>query len=448
MSETSSNLSYVNGVPCEQSLIGCCILGGTEIFVKVADTITEAVFATEAYRKAFELMARLVRDGNEVDTASVMVAWKQQFDEKAPDCVWRSPEPEFTASSLNWPYYKSILVEDYQKRLLAEQARKVLEMACDPVASAAQTQELMEAATVETGVEYRTKVGAPLARDTITAIEESYERQGALAGVSAGLESIDRVTDGLEAKDLSILAARPSEGKTALGLSMARLMAFHKGVSVLFISLEMPEKAIMSRLTAMDTGIPFRSIRKGSLTERDIARCGAFAATIKESPFGIVDGSSMPVGEIGRIIRNNVKTRGVQVVIIDYIQIIRHEGKAERRTEQIAEVAKTLKHFAKQNNVHILALAQVNRESAKENRPPKIHEIAESDSVETNADLVLLLHRPKGEDNLPGDAAKLIVAKQRNGGKAVVELMFNGPLVRFEEPDRVRPEDYPRPVEA
>jgi replicative DNA helicase len=180
------------------------------------------------------------------------------------------------------------------------------------------------------------------------------------------------------------------------------------------------------------------------LKEADFKKCQKVASTIKSSPFGIVDASAMKVSEIGRIVRNNVKTRGVKVVIIDYIQIIRHDGKAERRTEQVAEISKELKHFAKRYNVHICALAQVNRESAKENRPPKIHEIAESDQIEKDADLVMLLHRPKDESGINGAEGALFVAKQRDGGKGMIPLMFNEGLVRFEDVCLINDEDTPK----
>lgn len=441
--QTVSSLTRVNGITCEQTLIGCCILGGTEIFLKVCDCVTSEVFKIPAFQSAFKVMSDLVRDGVEIDTASVIVEWQRQLGEFPPDSVWMSPEPEFTASAEGWPYFKSIVIEDFQKRLMADQAKKVLEASADPMTTAAETQQLMEAATVNTGVDYQTKHGSPLATSTLEKIEELFTRKGALAGVSTGFGSLDRLTDGLAPKELSVVAARPSEGKTALGLSMARMMAFHQQTSVLFISLEMPEHSIMTRLVSMETGIAFRDLRRGSLTMVDFERVKQAAVMIKEAPFGIVDASAMKVSEIGRIIRNNVKTRGVKVVIIDYIQIIRHDGKSERRTEQVAEISKELKHFSKRYNVHICALAQVNRESAKENRPPKVHEIAESDQIEKDADLVMLLHRPKDESGINGSDGALFVAKQRDGGKGKISLDFNERLVRFEDPSPIHKEDMP-----
>lgn len=419
------------------------MLGGTETFLRVCDCITEEVFLREEFRAAFKIMADLVRDGAEINTATVIVEWQRQHGQFPPDSVWRAPEPEITATAHGWPYFKSIVIEDFQKRLMADQAKKVLEASADPMTTAAETQQLMESGVVDTGVDYQTKFGKQLALSTIHHIEQLFNRQGALAGVSTGFGSIDRITDGLAPKELSVVAARPSEGKTALGLSMARMMAFHQSTPTLFISLEMPEHSIMTRIVAMETGISFRDIRRGSLGKQDFAKCQAVAKAIKESPFGIVDGSAMTISEIGRIIRNNIKTRGVKVVVIDYIQIIRHEGKAERRTEQVAEISKELKHFAKRYDVHICALAQVNRESAKENRPPKVHEIAESDQIEKDADLVILLHRPKDESGVNGAEGAVYVAKQRDGGKGKIPLVFNERLVRFEEVCPIRAEDMP-----
>ena len=435
--------STINGIPAEQTLIGCAMLGGTKTFLEIADTVTAEVFQTEVYKIAFNVMGDLVKEGVEINTASLLTAWRDQFGEFPPECVWKAPEPEFTPVAGAWPYFKGVVLEDFNKRVLADQARKVLEASQDPLTSAAETQELMEAGTVNTGVDYQTKFGAPLAVSTIESIEELYKRQGALAGVSTGFSSLDALTDGLAPKELSVIAARPSEGKTAVGLSMLRLIGFHNRVPCLFISLEMPEHSVMARMAAMETGIPFRNIRRGSLQEADFAKCQRIAETIKASPFGIVDGSAMSISEIGRIIRANVKSRGIKVVVIDYIQIIRNEGKAERRTEQVAEISKELKHFAKRYDVHICALAQVNRESAKENRPPKVHEIAESDQIEKDADLVMLLHRPKDESGVNGPEAGLFIAKQRDGGKGKVDLFFNEVLVRFEEARKIKDEDVP-----
>lgn len=268
---------------------------------------------------------------------------------------------------------------------------------------------------------------------------DNLERKKALAdagkrsGIETGLHGFDSKTDGLQAGEQCIIGARPSEGKTALGLTLVDAIAIRGGVPTLVISCEMSIESLMMRLCAIHTGVSLNALRYGKYQDAEAMRIMTFSLKLAQAPLYIFDAiSGISGAQASAIIRQHARRHGVRFVLVDYLQKIRPEKKAEKRTYEVAEVSGALRSAAVSSKVALVTLAQLSRDSEKgsEPRPPRLTDLADSAQIERDADTVALLHRDKQITS----KASLNIAKQRDGETGVFNLYFNGPITRFENP--------------
>lgn len=277
-------------------------------------------------------------------------------------------------------------------------------------------------------------------------LERRYNlKEGELSGITSGFSDLDEMTEGWQQGDMIVIGARPSIGKTALGLMFFCHSVFHSRIPALFYSLEMSTEAVMRRMLAIEKRASLKRLRKGRYSEAEFRQISLFSAECKKAPMHIVDATGPSIAEVCTTIRRAHRKHGVKLVVIDYLQKIKAVEKSEKRTYEVAEVSSKLKGVAKQLGISIVALAQLNREPEKDKgRTPRLTDLADSAQIERDADLVALLHRDRSES--VGEAT-LFVAKQRDGEVGVVNLTFIGEHGRFEQaapPSRVDPEDAPR----
>ena len=277
------------------------------------------------------------------------------------------------------------------------------------------------------------------------AFTDSLERLKALAdagrrsGLPTGLRELDKMTDGIQFGEQTIVAARPSAGKTAIGLTILEEMVFRNGVPSLVVSCEMSRQALMHRLCAIHTGVPLSCLRRGTYNQGEFERISAFNAALAAAPLFIYEGvSGVTGGQASAIIRQHARRHGVRFALVDYLQKLRPDKKGEKRTYEIGEISNALRSAAVSSGVALVSLAQINRDSDKGEKPrmPRLSDIADSAQIERDADTVALLHRDREK---PNDAT-VIIAKQRDGETGQFSLVFNGPITRFENPDYDHPE--------
>ncbi len=291
----------------------------------------------------------------------------------------------------------------------------------------------------------------------ITLIENFQKRKGNLQGLPTGFHKLDELTAGWKAGEMIVLAARPGQGKTALGLTFARHALDRRydeatdswkkpGYAVGIFSLEMTNEQLMLRMLASYASERLQDIRQGTLTEHSLQKLRMIAADMKEWPLYLDDSSFLTINQLRGKARRMKDRYGIELLVIDYLQLLRSESTQakDNRQNEVAEISRGIKALAKELAIPIIILAQLNRRSEEAGAEPALHNLRESGAIEQDADMVMLLHRPdatKDEDGneRPQDTIipyKLNIAKQRNGPTDRLDILFHAPYTRFDDPIR------------
>ncbi len=272
-----------------------------------------------------------------------------------------------------------------------------------------------------------------LVKLSLQKLEQLYASQETVTGVPTGFVELDEMLAGLHGGELSILAARPSMGKTALSLNIACHAALKEKKSVAYFSVEMPKELMMMRILGIESGVNLSDIRTGRLTEKTWPAIINTAATISEAKLFIDDTSGISPLEIRSKARKLKSKEGLDLIMIDYLQLMSMRQKFESREREVSEISKSLKALAKELNIPVLALAQLNRGvEGRSDRRPMLSDLRESGSIEQDADVIMMIYREDYyEKENPTGAAEVIVGKQRNGPVGNVPLVWDPNTGRF-----------------
>jgi len=271
--------------------------------------------------------------------------------------------------------------------------------------------------------------------DAFDRIKDRLEKAGGISGLATSFTDIDAKTSGFQPAELIVLAARPSMGKTALVCNWAEGIARDAGRGVLLFSLEQSKLELAERFLCIAAAIDGHKLRSGDLNEEERHKLMEASSSLSELPLFIDDQPGRTTGQIGAIARRLKRQHDIGIIIIDYLQLIEPEDKRAPREQQIALITRRLKHLAKELNIPVVALAQLNRGvELREDKRPRLADLRESGAIEQDADLVMFLHRPDAyqADDRPGEA-ELIVAKHRSGPTGIVNLTWRKEFMKFED---------------
>ena len=285
--------------------------------------------------------------------------------------------------------------------------------------------------------------------EAIEQIEKLYETRGSVTGLPTGFIELDRMTSGLHAAEMIVIAARPSMGKTALAMNIAEHVAMEIGKAVAVFSLEMSSQQLVQRILCSRAKVDLQRVRNGFLSERDFPNLTAAASQVAAAKMFIDDTAGLSITELRAKARRLKSQQDIQLIVIDYLQLLRSMSRRaqDNRKLEISEISAGIKALAKELNLPIIVIAQLNRQPdtrAKEGGRPRLSDLRESGSIEQDADLVGLLVRPEyyetdDEAKLErAGEAELIIAKQRNGPTGDVPLTFLKQYTRFESRTRER----------
>jgi replicative DNA helicase len=276
-----------------------------------------------------------------------------------------------------------------------------------------------------------------IVRDNFERLEKIFREGKSITGVSTGYTELDKLLSGLQPSELLILAARPSQGKTALALNFAENIAIRAGQPVAFFSLEMSKESLLQRLVASVAQIDAQKFRSGHLSREDWRRMTEALGTISSAPLWIDDAGSTSVLEIGAKARRLKRDKGLAMVVVDYLQLITGRGRFNNRQEEVSSISRGLKGLAKELQLPVLVLSQLTRAPEREERGPQLSDLRESGAIEQDADVVMFIYRPHWSKMEASpeerDQAEIQVAKQRNGPTDKVRFVFRSRLTRFEE---------------
>lgn len=428
MSEPESQLPP-HSMPDECGVLSCCLLSASDC-IPECSKVNESCFYDERNKLVWRAIAKLNETNQGVDQISV-TRTLNEMGRKEVALEYLTTIIDASPSAHNLPSYLPSLFDYAIKRKMVRSCVELSAMAMNGHTAV----EVM--AKAETLLSFRHPMAAPMLNGDeagialIDDLERRHALNGALSGLATGLGSLDYKTDGLQFGEQTIIGARPSKGKTALGLEIFRYCSLVKGVPALFVSLEMSASALMRRMLSSHCELSMNTIRRGTYNEGDFKKMNAFRLAVKKSPIHILDGvRGMTASEICSQVKRHVRKHSVKLVVVDYLQKVRPDERHEKRTYEVAEVSGRLRGLAVDTGAAFLTLAQLNRESEKEKgRAPRLSDLADSGQVERDADTVILIDRKNNESE-----TRLIVAKQRDGETGVCRSYFNGQYCRFENP--------------
>jgi replicative DNA helicase len=271
--------------------------------------------------------------------------------------------------------------------------------------------------------------------DAIDEMEKIAGRNGAHIEIPTGFRELDELTNGLHPGQLVLIAARPALGKSTLALDIARSAAIRSKQPTVFFSLEMSRSEIAMRLLAAETSIFLQKMRNGSIDQQGWTKITKKQADLSDAPLYIDDSPNLTLVEIRAKCRRMKQQHGLKLIVIDYLQLMSSGKRVENRQQEVSEFSRSLKLLAKELNVPVIALSQLNRgPEQRSDKKPQLSDLRESGSLEQDADIVILLHRERYADS--GDTnndAELIVAKHRNGATKSVTVLFEGGFSRFSD---------------
>lgn len=340
-------------------------------------------------------------------------------------------------TAANAGYYANIVTEKALLRRLVEAGTRITQMGYK---AEGEVLDLVNNAQAEiysvTGAQ-EAEDYVPLTEAVTVAIDEieaAKHKDGSMTGVPTGFSELDELTNGLHPGQMVIVAARPALGKSTLALDFARAAAIKHDMPTIFFSLEMGRSEIAMRLLSAEATVPLQHMRKGTVDNRDWTTIAATRGRINDAPLYIDDSPNMTLVEIRAKCRRLKQRVGLKMVVIDYLQLMTSGKRVESRQQEVSEFSRALKLLAKELQVPVIALSQLNRgPEQRADKLPALSDLRESGSIEQDADMVILLHRESAyeKDNPRAGEADLIVAKHRNGPTKTVTVAFQGMYSRF-----------------
>ncbi len=426
-----------NDMLAEQSALGGMLLS-PEAVAEVQEQVRGADFYAPKHEVIFEAILTLFSKGEPTDVITVTAELTKSGNlVKAGGADYLHTLTSIVPTAANAGFYAQIVAEKATLRRLVEVGTKIAQLG---YANEGEVEDLVNQAQADV---YSVTRGAAKEdivdlNDSIEAaiheIEQAQSRGGDMVGVPTGFAELDELTHGLHGGQLIILAARPAVGKSTLALEFARNAAIKHKRATVFFSLEMGRAEIAMRMLSAESQIPLQNMRKGSFADSDWTRLAAVRGQINDSPLYIDDSPNMTLVEIRAKARRLNQRVPLKMIVIDYLQLMTSGKKVESRQQEVSEFSRALKLLAKELNIPVIAISQLNRNSEQtKDKKPEISQLRESGSLEQDADVVILLHREAlGEREHPrAGEADLILAKQRNGPTGTVVVAFQGQYSRF-----------------
>ncbi len=428
-----------HNLEAERSVLGA-ILVHNDAFNLAAQVIDSQDFYRDAHRRIFDAMVSL----NERHQAIDFVTLKEELSRSGD--LDEVGGPAYVASladgvprATNVEYYARIVKEKSTLRNLIYAANKILTNAYEADQESDLILDEAESAIFAVADD-RLKSGfvqmRDLVKDNFPKIEQLFEQKRLITGVPTGFTDIDEMTRGLQAGDLVIIAARPSMGKTSLVLNIAQYVATQPQLTVGFFSLEMSKESLFIRLLTSEAHIDSHRLMSGAIGQKDYGRIAHALETLSAMRLHIDDTAGIGILEMRAKARRLQAEHGLNLLVIDYIQLMTGRGRFENRTLELASISRSLKGLAKELNVPVVVLSQLSRapESRSDHRP-QLSDLRESGALEQDADVVVLIYRDdvynKDPNSPDAGTAELIVAKQRNGPTGTVRLAFLREQTRF-----------------
>lgn len=442
-------------IEAEQSFLGCLLIDKDAI-IKVADIVTENDFYKEGHKIIYETIKELYGRREPIDILSLTNRLEERGQlEITGGRTYLAQLSNAAATAAHVVHYAHIIQRKATLRRLISAASEIMEMGYNEEEDVEKMLDESEQKLFHVSQKYLKNIFLPidnLLTEAFDRIDELHRESGKLRGLTTGFSDLDGLLAGLQKSDLIILAARPSIGKTSLALDIARQTAVKNKANVGIFSLEMSKEQLVDRMLCAQAGVSLWKMRTGKLSDReednDFARIGTAMGQLSEAPIYIDDSANTSIMEIRTKARRLQVEKGLDLLIIDYLQLMEGRGKyGDNRVQEVAEITRGLKGIARELNIPVMALSQLSR-IVEQSKPaiPKLSHLRESGSIEQDADVVMFIYRKTADRGYNANdlseeekrLAEIHVAKHRNGPTGRIDLYFDENTVSFKNLDRKR----------
>lgn len=446
VSEGAQGGSSFERVPPQNVDAEMSVLGGMMLSKDAIADVIEILRSTDFYRPAhasvYDVVVELFGRGDPADAVTVGAELKRKGElERIGGLPYLHTLVATVPTAANAAYYAGIVREQAQLRSLVEVGTRIVQLGyttdgadVEGLVNLAQS-EVFAVSEQRNSTDYVTL--EQVVPELYEELERNANRDGGLDGVPTGFSELDAKLNGLRAGQMIIIAARPGGGKSTLAMDICRSCAVHNNKAAAYFSLEMNRTELSMRLLAAESRVFLDRMIKGELETRDWQEIARTLDKISQAPLIVDDSPNMTMGEIRAKSRRMKQQFDIQLVVIDYLQLLTSGGKSvESRQQEVSEFSRSIKLLAKELEIPIVAVAQLNRDSEKRNdKRPQVADLRESGSLEQDADVVLLIHREDmfNENTEKQGMADIIIGKQRSGPTGIVELAFQGHFSRFAE---------------
>jgi len=432
--------SLPHNLEAEQAVLGG-ILIDNEALYQVLETIKDEDFYRDTHRKIFRAYLELFEQNQPIDLVTVSEYLQNKGElEEIGGATYLASLVEAIPTASNIAYYAKIVKEKAILRKLIACASEIIEQCLSSTDDVEEILDRSERAIFEVAGQRIQTPYFPLKdiiKDTFETLQSFSQKGNYVTGVPTGFTDFDRLTSGLQPADLIIVAGRPSMGKTAFALNIAANAAIKHRIPVAVFSLEMSKEQVAIRMLCAEAKVDTQKFRSGFLADHDWQLLTEAATLLSEAPVFIDDTPAISILELRAKARRLKSEHNIGLVIVDYLQLMKGKGRAERREQEISEISRSLKALAKELNVPVVALSQLNRRvEEREDKRPRLADLRESGAIEQDADLIVFLYRDevynRREDNPNRGIAEVIIGKHRNGPIGKVKLAFLDKFTSFE----------------
>ncbi len=434
-----SNLPPQN-IDAEESIISAVLLDNYTL-LNILDILSAQDFYRTAHQKIFTTIIDMSHKGEPIDLVTLANALKSnnQLDEIGGP-VYLAKLMDTAPIPANAVEYAKIIRDNASLRRMISAASEISNQCFDNTATVDDVIDFAQSTIFDIADNKSRQSYYPLSQAIDANIDALVERRGnksLISGISTGFKKLDTLTSGLQGSDLIIIAARPGMGKTALSLNLARNIAVDAEIPVVFFSLEMSKEQLSMRLLCSEARIDSSAVRSGFFSDDDWRKLTDAADILSEAPIFLDDSSELTSLDVKTKARRLKLEKNIGLIIIDYLQLMKARTISDRRDLEISEMSRSLKALAKELNIPIIALSQLNRRlEERSDKRPQLSDLRESGALEQDADIVMFIYRDevynKDENNPNKGNAEIIIAKHRSGPTGVQQLKFMDSYTRFE----------------
>ena len=428
-------------IEAEKAVLGAMLIK-KEAIIEVQEILCPEDFYREAHKVAYEAMQKLMDNEEAVDIVTLTEELRKEGHlERVGGVRFVTDIANTVPTAANISYHAKIVKEKAELRRLIDAATAIAAAAYEDTDEVVNIMDEAEKRILAVAAGQNTKGFEPMKAillRTFERINNLYESKGNITGISTGFKDLDYITSGLQPSDLVLVAARPSMGKTAFTLNIASYIGLHNLGTVAFFSLEMSKEQLMQRMLCSEGGIDAQRLRTGQLEDDEWTRLVETSNRLNNAPIYIEDTAGITVMEMRSKARRLKAEHGLSVIFIDYLQLM--QGRSfknnDNRNQEISDISRSLKALARELDVPVIALSQLNRSvESRQVKRPMLSDLRESGSLEQDADIVMFLYREDyyDKDTEAKNITEVIIAKHRNGPVDTVRLYFQKEFTKFRD---------------